>query len=167
MTPKTRHTVRALLFNPAGEVLLFKYRCDPHISAVGKPPMRDDYWGTVGGGIDEGEDILAALQREIFEETGHTDIRIGPQIWHRKVDLQFYGDILHIDEKYFVAHTARQDISADGHTEIERKFVCDMRWWKPVDIAQTGEVIFPAPLPLHILDIAAGRYPETVLLINE
>ncbi len=166
MTKKTRQSVRALLFNPAGEFLLFKYKNDPNIHPVGGQPLAGDYWGTVGGGIDEGEDIMDALRREIFEETGHTDITTGPQVWHRKVDLMFYGDILHIDEKYFVVHTARSDISTAGHTQIERKFVSDMRWWKPADAAVTPDFIFPVILPKHIVDIAEGRYPQDILRID-
>ena len=166
MEKKTRYTVRALLFNPAGEVLLFKYRNDPNIHAVGQEPLGSDYWGTVGGGIDEGEDIMAALRREIFEETGHTDIKIGPQVFHRKVDLVFYGGLLHVDEQYFVAHTAATDISIDNHTQIERKFVADTRWWSPAAVAASHEKIFPAILPLHIADLAAGVYPKDIVGID-
>lgn len=166
MAKKTRYTVRALLFNPAGDFLMFKYRNDPNIHPVGGKPLESDYWGTIGGGIDDGEDIMDALRREIFEETGHTDIRIGPQVWHRKVDLVFYGDILHVDEKYFVAHTAGADISTAGHTQIERKFVSDMRWWKPADAAAMRDAVFPVILPQHIADIAAGRYPQDIVQID-
>lgn len=163
---KTRHTVRALLFNPAGDMLLFKYRNDPNIHAVGHAPLNSDYWGTVGGGIDDGEDIMDALRREIFEEAGHTDIKIGPQVFHRKVDLVFYGGLLHVDEKYFIAHTATTDISTENHTQIERKFVADTRWWSPAAIAASTEKIFPAVLPLHVADLAAGIYPTEILQID-
>ena len=30
-----------------------------------------EYWGTFGGGIEEGEEIVDALKREIHEELGH------------------------------------------------------------------------------------------------
>jgi 8-oxo-dGTP pyrophosphatase MutT (NUDIX family) len=166
MTKKIRYTVRALLFNPAGEVLLFKYRNDPNIHNVGKPPMNSDYWGTVGGGIEKGEDLSAALRREIAEETGHEDITIGPMIWHRKVDLVFYGDILHVDEKYFVAHTRQTEISTAGHTQIERKFVADTRWWAPAAVETATEKIFPTALPQHIRALAAGDYPQDILQID-
>lgn len=165
MEKKTRHTVRALLFNPAGEVLLFKYRNDPNIHAVGQPPLNSDYWGTVGGGIDDGEDIMDALRREIFEEAGHTDITVGPQVFHRKVDLVFYGGILHVDEKYFIAHTTATDISTENHTQIERKFVADTRWWSPEAVANSSELILPALLAPHIHDLAAGIYPKDILQI--
>lgn len=166
MTKKIRHTVRALLFNPAGELLLFKYRNDPNIHNVGKPPMDGDYWGTVGGGMEEGEDEMQAIRREIAEETGHADITVGPMIWHRKVDLMFYGSVLHVDEKYFVAHTRQTEISTAGHTQIERKFVAETRWWTPEAVAETAEKIFPALLPRHICAIAAGNYPEDIVRID-
>lgn len=167
MEKKTRYTVRALLFNPAGEVLLFQYRNDPNIHPVGGQPLGSDYWGTIGGGIDEGEDLFDALRREIFEETGQKDIRIGPQVFHRKVDLVFYGGLLHVDEKYFVAHTARNDISTDGHTQIERKFVADTRWWSPAAIAESNELILPRLLRSYAAPLSAGEYPPQILAIDE
>ncbi|MDP2205061.1 MAG: NUDIX domain-containing protein [Alphaproteobacteria bacterium] len=166
MTKKIRYTVRALLFNPAGDVLLFKYRNDPNIHNVGKPPMDSDYWGTVGGGMEDGESEDTAIRREIAEETGHQDITIGPMIWHRKVDLVFYGDILHVDEKYFIAHTKQTEISTAGHTQIERKFVAETRWWAPATVESTAEKIFPTVLPQHIRTLAAGAYPQDILQID-
>lgn len=166
MTGKIRYTVRALLFNPAGDLLLFKYRNDPNIHNVGKPPMNSDYWGTVGGGMEDGEDEMQAIRREIAEETGHGDIAVGPLVWHRKVDLVFYGDILHVDEKYFVAHTREIEISTAGHTQIERKFVAETRWWRAPDIEKTTEKIFPTLLPQHIRALSAGNYPQDVLQID-
>lgn len=163
---KTRHTVRVLLFNTQDELLLFRYRNDPNIHNVGKPPMDTDYWGTVGGGIEEGEDLEQAIRREIEEETGHTGITIGPVVWHRAVDLMFYGDLLHVDEKYVVAHTAGMDISTAGHTQIERKFVAETRWWTLDALEQAGEKILPTILPQHIRALAAGNYPETLLFID-
>jgi 8-oxo-dGTP pyrophosphatase MutT (NUDIX family) len=166
MAKKIRYTVRALLFNPAGEVLLFKYRNDPNIHNVGKPPMNSDYWGTVGGGMEDGESEEAAIRREIAEETGHQNITLGPLVWHRKVDLVFYGDLLHVDEKYFIAHTPQTDISIAGHTQIERKFVAETRWWTASAIEETDEKIFPAVLPQHIRALAARAYPQNILQID-
>lgn len=164
--PKIRHTVRALLFNPAGELLLFKYRNDPNIHNVGMPPLGSDYWGTIGGGMEEGEAEDIALRREIFEETGHTDIVIGPLVWHRKVDLVFYGAPLHVDEKYFVAHTADVDIDISNHTQIERKFVAETRWWSAADLAHTADLVLPRILPAEVDGLSRGIYPQQIQTID-
>jgi 8-oxo-dGTP pyrophosphatase MutT (NUDIX family) len=161
---KIRNTVRALLFDRQGRLLLIQYKDDPNITGKGKPEMTH-YWGTVGGGMDPGEDFETALRREILEETGFTDIKVGPFVWHRKCDLNFYGEPVHIDERYYVAHAGdTADFDLSRHTEIEKKFVMDMRWWPVGDIEKTADVVYPLGMQRHIRDIAEGRYPQTPVL---
>ena len=69
----TRRAARAILFNAAGQVAVM------HFAATGSYKLP-------GGGIDEGEDTIAALHREIREETGYkiTDIKeLGEVIEYR------------------------------------------------------------------------------------
>lgn len=164
--PKTRFCVRALLFDPAGRLLLFRYRNDPNIHNVGEAPATVDYWGTVGGGMEGDEDLHHAIRREIAEETGHKDIRLGPVVWQRKVDLIFYGSPLHIDETYFVAHTAQTALSTAGHTQIERKFVAEMKWWDIDALEQTTDLIYPIGMQPLIRAIAGGDYPDKAVLFT-
>lgn len=60
---RLRVAVSAVVWNEAGEILL-QQRGD------------NGYWGLPGGGIEAGETITAAIQREVWEETGYT---IAPQ----------------------------------------------------------------------------------------
>lgn len=53
----TRQAARAVLIDPTGKVALL------HVT-------EDNYYKLPGGGIDEGEDPLRALERELVEETG-------------------------------------------------------------------------------------------------
>lgn len=65
---KTRKKyVRAVIFNSQTKLFLFSYF--PNIQGNNKQ-------GLIGGGIDEGEDEVQALTREIIEETGFTDFEI-------------------------------------------------------------------------------------------
>ena len=69
----TRRAARAVLFNAAGQVAIM------HFTATGSYKLP-------GGGIDEGEDTVAALHREIREETGYkiTDIKeLGEVVEYR------------------------------------------------------------------------------------
>lgn len=162
-----RLAARALLFNPAGEMLLIKYRGNPHVHVYGRPPVLADHWGTAGGGIDAGEDIAVALAREITEETGHTRIEIGREIWRRQARMMFKGKPLVLDERYFVVHTQETAINTDRYTEFERSYVLESRWWKARDIATTAEIILPPALPPRIEAIAAGIYPPQIETISE
>jgi 8-oxo-dGTP diphosphatase len=53
--------VQALLYNPRGQVLL-QHR-DNHAYTV-----NPNYWGLFGGGVEDGESLEEALDREIWEE---------------------------------------------------------------------------------------------------
>ena len=69
----TRRAARAVLFNAAGQVAIM------HFTATGSYKLP-------GGGINEGEDTIAALHREIREETGYeiTDIKeLGEVVEYR------------------------------------------------------------------------------------
>lgn len=163
---KIRHCVRAVMFDENGRLLLFRYKAEPQIRGKNTPEMTH-YWGTVGGGIDAGEDDGTALRREILEETGFTDVDIGPCVWHRKCDLSFFGTPVHIDEKYFVAHTRAQEMDFSRHTEIERKYVEDVRWWTVADILASDDIMYPLNIRDLIADIAAGQYPAVPVLIED
>jgi 8-oxo-dGTP pyrophosphatase MutT (NUDIX family) len=47
-------------------------------------PTAPDQWALVGGHVEPGEDWLAAMQRELAEETGLTDVE-GPELWFDEV----------------------------------------------------------------------------------
>ncbi|MGH3480857.1 MAG: NUDIX domain-containing protein, partial [Nocardioidaceae bacterium] len=58
-TPRLRRAVRAFLVDPEDRVLLVRYEF---------PGL--DVWCAPGGGIEDGEGPVAALARELLEETG-------------------------------------------------------------------------------------------------
>lgn len=58
-----------------------------------KGAIRGDFWCVIGGGIDEGEALIPALQREIIEETA-----ISPDIGNLLFIQQFrHSDTEHIE----------------------------------------------------------------------
>ena len=162
-----RYAVRALLFNPDNELLLINYAPNPDIHLLEQAPVLRVNWGAAGGGIDPGEDLHAALKREIFEETGHSDITIGPCVWHRRADMLFLNRDIRLDERYFVARTTQRDFDTSAHTETERKYVLGMKWWKVDDIVSTDALILPVFLRHKIAAIAAGTQPPQTEIFDE
>ena len=43
-----------------------------------------DVWITPGGGLLPGENYEEAARRELWEETGISDIELGPWVWARR-----------------------------------------------------------------------------------
>jgi 8-oxo-dGTP pyrophosphatase MutT (NUDIX family) len=150
---RERPTVRVLLFDPQGRVLLMK----------GRLPSRPDgpgYWFSVGGGVEPGESLEAAAVRELMEETGFTGVELGPVVWRRDGPLKLAGgETVMFREHYLVGRCAGGEPSREGWEELERSLVDDLRWWTAADLAASGETVFPREMPALLADVAAGRYP--------
>ena len=64
-----------LLLDPDSRLLLFEGRDLPDSSDTAR------WWFTAGGGMEHGETLIEAAEREVREETGHTGLKlVGPSI---------------------------------------------------------------------------------------
>lgn len=118
------------------------------------------WWCTVGGGVDAGEALDVAARRELFEETGHDEVDLGPVVWIREHVLIVEGEPRRLVEHYFMA-TAVHEVLVDHHwTELERRVVKAMRWWTPQEIVGSEETIFPEGLGALLLDLLRDGPPR-------
>jgi 8-oxo-dGTP pyrophosphatase MutT (NUDIX family) len=149
---RERVTARVILLDPDNRILLMKGRLPSDPDAPGA-------WFTVGGGVEEGESILQAAAREIFEETGFTDVELGPVVW--------YGEGIVYDRKrrplvlkasYVVARCAGGEPSRAGWQPLESELVDDIRWWTLGDLRACPDDIYPDTLLDLLPDVIAGRY---------
>jgi 8-oxo-dGTP pyrophosphatase MutT (NUDIX family) len=155
---RDRLTVRVLLFDPDGRLLLMKGRF-PGMPAQGA-------WFTVGGGAEAGETILQAAVREVREETGFTDVEYGPVIWRSDGPLTLpSGERVMMREHFIVARCAGGEPSREGWDELERRLVIDLRWWTLDDLAACEEVVYPTGLAKLLPEVLAGRHPREPLTI--
>ncbi|MFM2411926.1 MAG: hypothetical protein RLZZ587_259 [Actinomycetota bacterium] len=121
-----RETARIVLQDRDGRFLLLLTHFD---AGVGLPPR----WITPGGGIDEGETVLAAAVRELREETGMVvePEALGgvvaelPGWWDWSDGERFHSYVDH----FFALTVDRFELDTSGWTESERHDVLDIRWW--------------------------------------
>lgn len=116
---------------------------------VGKATMEDDdYWCTPGGGVDIGEPLIAALEREMIEETGVKPV-IGSLLYLQQFQ---HEDWEHLEFFFHITNAEdyeRIDLTATTHGAIE---IAEVGFIDP-----STETIKPAFLSTVNLNADANR----------
>lgn len=151
---RRRSTVRVLLLAPgadgADRVLLFR-DSDPGATPV------PSWWMTPGGGIEDGEDELAAVVRELAEETGVVVDRaqVAGPIARRRVRHAYSDQVVDQADAFYVVRVPAFDVSVAGHTEDEQRTLLGHRWWTRAELATADEPVWPLLLP-ELWDLAGS-----------
>jgi 8-oxo-dGTP pyrophosphatase MutT (NUDIX family) len=152
--PVPRPAARVLLVDPARRVLLI--RC---------LDVETDYtwWITPGGGLGDGESHEQAACREVFEETGLSDLGLGPCVWVREHVFVWRGRLYRQQERFFLARVKAFEPRAALLTDEEMELVREHRWWTAPEIEASHEVFAPRRLGSLLREILAeGPPPEPV-----
>lgn len=147
MTVLRRRAARVLLLDPSDRILLL-HGFDPLV------PGRH-WWFTPGGGVEQDEELTEAALREVAEETGITDVAIGPLVARRASAFSFDGRHFDQDEWYYLSRTGTTALDASGQTELERRTVDELRWWSAAELAASTATVYPeglAPLLSALLE---------------
>lgn len=119
--------------------------------------MERPCWTTPGGACEDGETIEQTARREVAEETGMTDLKLGPIVWYGE-DAHRSGDWNVVFKEHFiVAYASTETLDQSGWTEHERGQILECRWWTVADIRRSTETIYPFGLA-NLLD---PSWPET------
>ncbi|MFI4935480.1 MAG: NUDIX hydrolase [Caulobacterales bacterium] len=157
---RERPTARVLLLDPDGRIALMKGRWPWDLAGP-------SFWFTVGGGLEAGETVLEAAAREIIEETGVTDARLGSIVWYREALMSDEtGAPWLFKEHYVVAYTAGGALSREGWDALERASVDDLRWWTLDELRLADERVFPEGLAELLPDVLAGVFADEPLVIG-
>ncbi|MFD5750575.1 NUDIX hydrolase [Streptomyces sp. NPDC127033] len=137
-THPVRKVARVVLLDPDDRILLL------HGYEPGHPDQQ--WWFTPGGGLEGGESREAAALRELAEETGITQVELGPVLWRRVCSFPFDGRRWDQDEWYFLARTAQTDAALGDLTDLERRSVAGLRWWTSAELSAARETVYPTRL---------------------
>ncbi|WP_338701002.1 NUDIX hydrolase [Streptomyces sp. Q6] len=157
-----RKVARVVLLDPENRVLLL-HGHEPDDSA-------DDWWFTPGGGLEGDETRDQAALRELAEETGITDVELGPVLWRRICSFPFDGRRWDQDEWYFLARTtstaAHAVINEKGLTDLERRSVAGARWWTYRELAEAHETVYPTRLAELLNRLLVEGPPSRPLVLD-
>ncbi len=129
-----------------------------------KRPADGHDWLTVGGGVDEGESVIEAAVRELFEETG---LRIdGAELTHvayasGPADLGWIKGAFRDD--FFVYRAEPFEIDTSGFAYHEARHVIGYRWWTIDELAASTERIYPYGLVPLLRRLLAGEEPTELV----
>ncbi|MFE6889656.1 NUDIX hydrolase [Streptomyces sp. NPDC057694] len=158
-----RKVARVVLLDPQDRVLLL-HGHEPDDAS-------NDWWFTPGGGLEGDETREQAALRELAEETGVTDVELGPVLWERVCSFPFDGRRWDQDEWYFLARTrhpvaleAESMINESGLTDLERRSVAGARWWTYQELAEAHETVYPTRLA-ELLNRLFGEGPPSRPLV--
>lgn len=146
-----RLSAKAFVIDGAGRVLLLDC-VDP-----ARPEVR--WWELPGGGVEDGEDEISALVREVLEETGLAvdPAAVGPLAWTQESTFlhrgqrrwsRCHGRVVRVDATTAIAPELTDD---------EQGTILGQRWFAAEDLADPGLRFFPRELPALLPQLVAGE----------
>jgi 8-oxo-dGTP pyrophosphatase MutT (NUDIX family) len=155
-----RRAARVVVFDREDRVLLL-HAIDP------ADPAKPAWWEIPGGGINPGEESAETARRELYEETGITDVEIGPCVWLRDTEFDFGGFHFIQNERIHVAWCDGGEIHPQALELLEMEAFQGSRWWTMQDLALSDAQTWPSQLRVLLPPLMAGEIPTSPIEIAD
>jgi 8-oxo-dGTP diphosphatase len=118
---RMRPAARALILSDDGYVLLVKFEFG----------QRGVFWAMPGGGKEEHETFVEALERELKEEVGLEEFVLGPHIWNREQLIPNFGEWDGQREQIFLVQVPQRFDPNPAMTweQLNSENIFEIRWW--------------------------------------
>jgi len=155
-----RTSARVIVAGPGDVILLMRFGQDAG-GAGGA------FWLTPGGGVRAGESLAVAAIRELAEEAGIAAVpdALGPVVAESSGRWSDGRTVYDAHDSYFFLRVAGLEVDTDGQEDLERSLVTGHRWWRPADLAASGETVYPPGLPALAGRLLAGDMPRAPVLL--
>ncbi|TMR12418.1 NUDIX domain-containing protein [Nonomuraea turkmeniaca] len=153
-----RPSARVVVIDDADRLLLFSSHNRHDGSAR---------WFTPGGGLQAGENHQGAALRELYEETGLTGVRLGPEVWRgRPWTVERDGVTYEVRQRYYLARVPAFEIDTARMEDFEKASITGHRWWTLKELGETTDLLRPAGLPHLLARLLADGPPRHPILVN-
>lgn len=153
-----RDVARALLMDAENRVFLIEYEASRDVDPA-RPGLRR-LWTLPGGGCEPGESHEAALARELAEEVGLKEPRIGPLVAIRNAPFELFRNPYFGRERIHLVRADPADLDTTNLAASESQPVLDARWFTLQSLQMSDLAIHPRGL-LEVLTLVIHRKLST------
>jgi ADP-ribose pyrophosphatase YjhB (NUDIX family) len=146
-TPRLREAARVIVLDREDRVLLLRYEGN------------GGFWAVPGGSLEQGETHLDAAHRELREELGVIDVKVGPELAVRTKDHLVGSEAARQVEKYFVAVV--DAVAVEPGRASQPDDIRAWQWWSLHEIQETAQTIYPLGLAKLIIEYLRSGPPTT------
>ncbi len=144
-------TVKLLLVDEHDRVLLIHTK---------DPRGGRELWYPVGGGIEAGESLQQAAEREAHEETGLGALPVGIPVWRRDDTYRFDGRVWEVHEEWLLHSVPHFEPAPAALSDVEARSVMGFRWWSASELTGTADTVFPPQLGALFTGLLRDGPPE-------
>ena len=137
-----------------------------------RPDGAGSFWLLPGGGIEPAEKSVAALRREVWEETGFT-VTSKPRLLWRRVHTFGRGltngrGLTKQHEDIYLVLADRFEPTASNNPEpSEVGIFHEFRWWSVAELQAASDLFAPKALPSLVADLIVNGPPPQPALLGE